>query len=222
GGLGRSRDGAAASDPPATGRGPAAGPPGRRDRAPAARAGSRGASAPTTTSAAARSGTRWRRSRRTMPAAIRCPGGSAGPRARRLAGGVLLDVCQDRRTRHLARFRAGAPAHLLELAAVLVDRDHELGVAPGQGRDRERGPGVRVDLLREQAARELVLHRPVDDLAGLLQVGLALRDRYVPLGQPERADEPGVAGHQADVRLDLEVVVVQVARHAAGLSLAPE
>src|SRR3989441_10252516 len=58
----------------------------------------------------------------------------------------------------------------LPFAHVFVDQGNQRGMAPGQGRDRDGGLGVGVELLREDTAREGGARYPVKDVAGLLQV----------------------------------------------------
>src|SRR5262249_56713360 len=85
-------------------------------------------------------------------------------------------------------------------------------MTPGERRDRQRCTGVRMHLLRQKTAWQLVTHGPVDDLARRLQVGRRSRLGDLPLSEPESADKPGIARRDLQISLNLEVVVVLVAR----------
>src|SRR5215831_392088 len=79
---------------------------------------------------------------------------------------------------------------------IATDSLDECGVAPGEGRDRERGARFRVQLLGENAARERMLRDPGEELQRPLQFVHGARTGDIPFRQPERADEPRVAGNR--------------------------
>ena len=101
------------------------------------------------------------------------------------------------------------------LLCVTLHGAHEGGVRPRQRRHRERFAGVRVDLLGQHPRPKRPTRAPLEE-PGRRREGIeVVGHRDVVLGEPQGRDEPRVAGNVRDVRRDLEVVVVLVARYAA-------
>src|SRR5205807_3016591 len=86
---------------------------------------------------------------------------------------------------------AGGPSDRVEIP---VNRADKPGVAPGEGRDRDRRAGLGMDLLRRDAGRQRAVRDPEQQVLGLLQVFGPAAPLQVPIRQPEGADHPGVAG----------------------------
>src|SRR5690606_39419013 len=91
--------------------------------------------------------------------------------------------------------RAATRTRLVRLSPleIIPHRLHEGGVAPGQRRHRERRPGERIQLLREQPRPDRPLRNPLERLQRRFELGRVLRSRNAPPGMPTLRDEPRVA-----------------------------
>src|SRR5258706_8658598 len=99
----------------------------------------------------------------------------------------------------------------------------DLGVAPGEGSDAERRAGEGVDLLGQNERGAGLGARPAHEIECALQLLDGLGPGDGVLRQPERADDPGVAGKLGVARVGrLLIRIVLVARQSARFGGHPE
>src|SRR5205807_5723228 len=106
---------------------------------------------------------------------------------------------------------------------VFPHHTHVRGVTPGERRDRQRLARVGMELLRHHPRGQCTSGGPFDQLEAPREVLDGVGAQQAITRQPQRADEPRIAGHALRVLpLDLVVGVVLIARQAADVGVDPQ